>query len=35
VTVRHAGSDGTGDKAFTVWVRDPAAFADALGARLA
>ena len=34
VTVRHLGSDGTGDKAFTVWVRDPAAFADALGAPL-
>jgi hypothetical protein len=34
VTVRHLGPDGTGERAFTVWVRDPAAFADALGARL-
>jgi hypothetical protein len=34
VTVRHLGPDGDGDRAFTVWVRDPAAFADALGAPL-
>jgi hypothetical protein len=34
VTVRHLGPDGNGDRAFTVWVRDPAAFADALGAPL-
>jgi hypothetical protein len=34
VTVRHLGPDGTGERAFTVWVRDPAAFAEALGAPL-
>jgi hypothetical protein len=34
VTVRHLGPDGTGDRALTVWVRDPAAFAEALGAPL-
>jgi hypothetical protein len=34
VTVRHLGPDGTGDRAFTVWVRDPEAFAEALGVPL-
>lgn len=32
VAVRHLGEDG--EQALTVWVRDPAAFADALGAPL-
>jgi hypothetical protein len=31
VSVRHLATDGEGDRAFTAWVRDPAAFADALG----
>jgi hypothetical protein len=31
VTVRHLDSDALTEKAFTVWVRDPAAVADALG----
>lgn len=30
VVVRHLGSDGAADKAFGVWVRDPAEFAEAL-----
>jgi len=30
VVVRHLAADGQGDRAFTIWVRDPAAFADAL-----
>ncbi|WP_448624564.1 hypothetical protein [Geodermatophilus sp. URMC 64] len=30
VAVRHLGPDGETDRAFTVWVRDPAAFAEAL-----
>ena len=30
VSVRHLASDGVTDRAFTVWVRDAAAFADAL-----
>jgi hypothetical protein len=30
VSVRHLGSDTLTDQAFTVWVRDPAAVADAL-----
>jgi hypothetical protein len=30
VSVRHLGSDALTEQAFTVWVRDPAAFADAL-----
>jgi hypothetical protein len=35
VTVRHLDADALTEKAFTVWVRDPAAFADALGRPLA
>lgn len=31
VAVRHLASDGQTERAFTVWVRDRAAFADALG----
>ena len=31
VSVRHLDDDGVTEKAFTVWVRDPAAVADALG----
>jgi hypothetical protein len=31
ISVRHLDTDGLTDKAFTVWVRDPAAVADALG----
>ena len=31
VSVRHLDADGRTDEAFTVWVRDPAAVADALG----
>ncbi|MCW2695976.1 MAG: hypothetical protein JWR62_1061 [Modestobacter sp.] len=30
VSVRHLGSDALDEQAFTGWVRDPAAFADAL-----
>jgi hypothetical protein len=30
VAVRHLTPDGEGDRAFTVWARDPEAFADAL-----
>ncbi len=30
VVVRHLGSDGVADKAFSVWVRDPADVAEAL-----
>ena len=30
VSVRHLGSDALTEQAFTVWVRDPAAFAEAL-----
>jgi hypothetical protein len=31
ISVRHLDSDGLTEKAFTVWVRDPAAVAEALG----
>ncbi|MEI4271761.1 hypothetical protein TEK04_08495 [Klenkia sp. LSe6-5] len=31
VVVRHLSADGAADRAFTVWVRDPEEFADALG----
>ncbi|MBB3675868.1 hypothetical protein [Modestobacter versicolor] len=31
ISVRHLDLDGVTEKAFTVWVRDPAAVADALG----
>ena len=31
VSVRHLDTEGLTDQAFTVWVRDPAAVADALG----
>jgi hypothetical protein len=31
VSVRHLAPDGERERAFTVWVRDPRAFADALG----
>ncbi len=31
VVVRHLAGDGVTGKAFSVWVRDPAAFAEALG----
>jgi hypothetical protein len=31
VAVRHLATDGESERAFTLWVRDPAAFADALG----
>ena len=31
MSVRHLGMDGETEQAFTVWVRDPEAFADALG----
>ncbi len=34
VSVRHLGSDALSEQAFTVWVSDPAAFADALDRRL-
>jgi hypothetical protein len=34
VAVRHLADDGEGERAFTVWVRDPATFADALGRSL-
>ncbi|WP_460683470.1 hypothetical protein [Modestobacter lapidis] len=34
VTVRHLGSDALTEQAFTVWVRDPAAFAEALNSPL-
>jgi hypothetical protein len=30
ISVRHLANDGAGDRAFTIWVRDPAAFAEAL-----
>jgi hypothetical protein len=35
VSVRHVAADGLTEQAFTVWVRDPAAFADALDRPLA
>lgn len=31
VAVRHLSAEGTAEQVFTVWVRDPEAFADALG----
>jgi hypothetical protein len=31
ISVRHLAADGVTEKAFTVWVRDPAAVAEALG----
>jgi len=31
VSVRHLANDGESERAFTVWVRDPEAFADAVG----
>jgi hypothetical protein len=31
VAVRHLRSDGDGEQALTLWLRDPAAFAEALG----
>jgi hypothetical protein len=31
VAVRHLSADGTGEQALTAWVRDPEAFAEALG----
>jgi hypothetical protein len=31
ISVRHKDTDGLTEKAFTIWVRDPAAVADALG----
>jgi hypothetical protein len=31
VAVRHLAPDGEHDRAFTLWVRDPEAFAEALG----
>lgn len=31
VSVRHLATDGETERSFTVWVRDPDAFADALG----
>jgi hypothetical protein len=31
VSVRHLADDGRTDRAFTLWARDPEAFADALG----
>jgi hypothetical protein len=31
VAVRHDAADGSGEQAFAAWVRDPEAFADALG----
>jgi hypothetical protein len=31
ISVRHLDTDGLIEKAFTIWVRDPAAVADALG----
>jgi hypothetical protein len=31
VAVRHLGDDGTTERAFSRWVRDPEAFAEALG----
>ncbi|MFW3169371.1 hypothetical protein [Geodermatophilus sp. CPCC 206100] len=34
VAVRHATPDGDGERALTLWVRDPEAFADALGVPL-
>ncbi len=30
VVVRHLAADGERDRAFTVWVRDPEAFGEAL-----
>ena len=35
VSVRHLAADGERERAFTIWVRDPRAFADALGRPLA
>ena len=35
VSVRHLADDGRTDRSFTHWVRDPQAFATALGRRLA
>ncbi|SFL01534.1 hypothetical protein [Geodermatophilus ruber] len=35
VAVRHLAADGGEERAFTVWVREPAAFAGALGHDLA
>jgi hypothetical protein len=35
VSVRHLAPDATTERAFTVWVRNPEAFADALGRPLA
>jgi hypothetical protein len=32
VSVRHLANDGETERAFTIWVRDPEAFADAVGA---
>jgi hypothetical protein len=34
VSVRHLAPDGERERAFTIWVRDPAAFSDAVGRRL-
>ncbi|MGY1638611.1 hypothetical protein ACI78V_18340 [Geodermatophilus sp. SYSU D00742] len=34
VAVRHLAADGGGERALTVWVRDPAGFAEALGVPL-
>jgi hypothetical protein len=31
ISVRHLDADGFTERSFTVWVRDPAAVADALG----
>jgi hypothetical protein len=31
MSVRHLAPDGATERAFTIWVRDPATFADALG----
>jgi hypothetical protein len=35
VSVRHLAGDGEAERALTIWVRDPAAFADALNRPLA
>ena len=35
VVVRHLADDGATEQAFTHWVRDPEAFAEALGVPLA
>jgi hypothetical protein len=35
VSVRHLAADGERERAFTIWVRDPRAFADALNRPLA